>query len=223
MKKQKSGKKINNQGAALVTVIVVITFISILATVVLYSSGMNFTMKTTDIKTKVNFYDAETAMEQLKSYFAGEASKAFETAYYDTLKNYGNWGNGNGRESHFKSAFFSALQSNFSKELTDSHLSITDFINSKVSAEYAGTITVTGTGYDVSTIGDGYVLFKGVVMEYTKDGYTTRISTDFLINVPDQNWAAEYSEKASLPSSDDILNKDLEMTEFVKYYNWTKK
>lgn len=64
MEEKKSYGKLNNDGAALVTVIVVITFISILATVILYSSGMNFAMKTTDIKTKVSFYDAETAMEQ---------------------------------------------------------------------------------------------------------------------------------------------------------------
>ncbi len=51
MEEKKSYGKLNNDGAALVTVIVVITFISILATVILYSSGMNFAMNTTDIKT----------------------------------------------------------------------------------------------------------------------------------------------------------------------------
>ena len=226
MRTHVNDKKLNNKGAALVTVIVIVTFISVLATVILYSSGMNFAMKTTDIKTKINFYDAETALEQLKSYFAGEASKAFETAYNDTLKNYGNWGNGNGRESHFKSVFFSTLQSNLNSEFASSGCSdMTEFLNAKVAAKYSGMITITGTGsYDTSTIGEGYVLFKGVEICYTENGYTSKISTDFLINVPEQNWAAEYSEKATVPSNpEDVEKKDLKMTEFVKYYNWTKK
>lgn len=226
MNKKVPNKKMNNQGAALVTVIVVITFISVLATVILYTSGMNFAMKTTDIKTKISFYDAETAMEQLKAYFAGEASLAFEEAYTDTLKNYGNWGNGIGRESHYKDKFFDTLQLNLSAELAASGCAdMTEYINTIVSPEYAGLITITGTGsYDTTHVGEGYVLFQGVEICYTENGYTTKLSTDFLVNLPEQNWAAEYSEKTSLPASaEDVMVKDLKMTDFIKYYNWTKK
>lgn len=229
MKKIKP-EKMNNRGVALVTVIVVISFISVLATVILYSSGMNFAMKTTDIKTKISFYDAETAMEQLKAYFAGETSKAFQEAYTDTLKNYGNWGNGNGRESHYKTLFFQNLQTNITKELADSGCAdMTAFFNSIVDPKYAGTISFTaeaGSGaYDFSKTGDGYALFKGVQISYTTDnGYTTIISTDFLINLPEQNWSAEYSEKNTAPANaKDVLDLDVKMTDYVKYYNWTKK
>ena len=228
MKKTRQNKKMNNQGVALVTVIVIISFISVLATVVLYTSGINFAMKTTDIKTKVSFYDTETAMEQLKAYFTGEASKAFETAYAETLTNYGNWGNGTGRESHYKATFFSTLQANLTKELADSGCAdMTAFLNTKVDPKYAGMITLSpgGTGtYDTSKVGEGYVLFKGVQIVYTENGYTTKITTDFLINLPEQNWAAEYSEKNSAPAhAEDILDLDLKMTDFVKYYNWSKQ
>lgn len=230
MKKNRHEKKLNNKGVALVTVIVVISFISVLATVILYSSGINFAMKTTDIKTKISFYDAETAMEQLKAYFDSETSKAFETAYTDTLKNYGNWGDGNGRESHYKTMFFNELQANLTKELADSGCAdMMEFLNSKVDSKYFGTISFTtdaGAGaYDFSHIGEGYALFKGVQICYTTDnGYTTMISTDFLINLPEQNWAAEYSEKNTAPANaKDVLDLDVKMTDYVKYYNWTKK
>lgn len=228
MRKAKQNEKLNNQGVALVTVIVIISFISVLATVVLYTSGINFAMKTTDIKTKVSFYDTETAMEQLKAYFTGEASKAFETAYAETLTNYGNWGNGVGRESHYKATFFATLQANLTQELADSGCAdMTAFLNTKVDPKYAGMITLSpeGTGtYDTSKVGEGYVLFKGVQIVYTENGYTTKITTDFLINLPEQNWAAEYSEKNSAPAHvEDILDLDLKMTDFVKYYNWSKQ
>ncbi len=228
MKKAGQNIKLNNQGVALVTVIVIVSFISVLATVVLYTSGINFAMKTTDIKTKMSFYDTETALEQLKAYFTGEASRAFETAYTETLTNYGNWGNGTGRESHYKATFFDTLQANLTQELADSGCAdMITFLNTKVDPKYAGMITFSpdGTGtYDTSKIGEGYVLFKGVQIVYTEDGYTTRITTDFLINLPEQNWAAEYSEKNSVPSNaSDILDLDLKMTDFVKYYNWSKQ
>ena len=38
--------KLNNAGSAIVTVLVVVTFITILATVLLYISGLNYQMKT---------------------------------------------------------------------------------------------------------------------------------------------------------------------------------
>lgn len=228
MEEKKTYGKLNNDGAALVTVIVVITFISILATVILYSSGMNFAMKTTDIKTKVSFYDAETAMEQLKAYFVGETSKAFETAFTDTMMNYGTWGSGTGRESHYKDLFFNTLQLNLAAEFTASGCAdMTEFLNSKVDPKYSGAISFSteGTGaYDISKVGEGYVLFKGVQIWYTENGYTTKITTDFLINLPEQNWAAEYSEKAATPAGyDDVTVKDVKMTDYVKYYNWQKQ
>lgn len=58
-------RKRNNAGSAIVTVLVVVTFITILATVLLYISGMNFQMKVTDYRTKESFYQAEVLAEEL--------------------------------------------------------------------------------------------------------------------------------------------------------------
>lgn len=229
MEQQIYQSKLNNKGAALVTVIVIISFISILATVVLYTSGINFAMKTTDIKTKKSFYDTETAMEQLKAYFVGEATKAFESAYTDTLVDYGNWYNGDSRESHYKASFFNALQNNLNNDLAASGMDMQAFINSKVDPKYNGMITfsstVPGSGaYDMTTIGNGYVLFKGVQICYTENGYTTKITTDFMISLPEQNWAAEHSEKNAVPvKAEDTADLDIKITDYVKYYNWTKQ
>ena len=220
--------KLNNQGAALVTVIVIVSFISILATVILYSSGMNFTMKTTDIKTKISFYDAETAAEQLKAYFAGEASKAFETAYADTLTHCGIYVDATGREAYFKNAYFNALQESLTDEFNAFNVSTTEtmqsFLRTKVSEKYREYITVSsGTTYDTSDIANGYVLVKGIEIVYTDDNYTTKIYTDILIGLPEQNWEVVQSQKNGVPSYDEITNQDLKITSCIKYFNWEKR
>ena len=59
--------KLNNKGSALVTVVIVIAFITILATLILYLSVMNFQMKANDYRTKESFYGAEIPLEEIKS------------------------------------------------------------------------------------------------------------------------------------------------------------
>ncbi|MDE6518408.1 MAG: hypothetical protein K2L18_11285, partial [Acetatifactor sp.] len=59
--------KLNNDGSAIVTVLVVVAFITILATIMLYVSGMNFQMKVADYRTKESFYQAETPVEELRA------------------------------------------------------------------------------------------------------------------------------------------------------------
>ena len=89
MQGKKSGeKKLNNSGSAIVTVIVVVAFISILATTILYVSGMNFYMKMTDLHTKESFYEAETALEEIKAFLMTEAAEAGREAYMDVVINY---------------------------------------------------------------------------------------------------------------------------------------
>ena len=80
--------KLNNAGSTLVSVIVVVTFLTILATTILYLSGANFIMKSTDRYTKENFYDTETALEEIKTGLALVCSEAAKDAYVDTMVSY---------------------------------------------------------------------------------------------------------------------------------------
>ena len=52
-------KKINNKGAALVSVMIAITFISIVATTLLVISLNNYQMKVVNSQSKSNFYETE--------------------------------------------------------------------------------------------------------------------------------------------------------------------
>ena len=59
-------KKLNNDGAALILAILIVMFVTILTTLLLYVSVINYEMKTTDYSTKVSFYGAEEPLEELK-------------------------------------------------------------------------------------------------------------------------------------------------------------
>ena len=104
--------KLNNTGSAIVTVIVVVTFISILATTILYMSGMNFFMKMTDLRTKESFYDGEMALEEIKAALMAEASMACEEAYTKVVINYAAT-DGATRYSLFQNEFLSTLETNW--------------------------------------------------------------------------------------------------------------
>lgn len=83
--------KLNDRGSALVIAIVVIAFISILTTILLYLAGMNYQMKATDYNTKVSFYGAEVPMEELRTLMVLDVAEASEKAYYEVMQSYGNY------------------------------------------------------------------------------------------------------------------------------------
>ena len=77
-------KKVNkngNAGSTLVTVVVVVAFLSILATIMLYVSGQNYKTKLIDQRTKASFYEAEEVIELLKTRLVVEVAAASEPAF----------------------------------------------------------------------------------------------------------------------------------------------
>lgn len=105
-------KKLNNKGSALVVVIIVIAFICILATLILYLSVMNYQMKANDYRTKVSFYGAEIPMEELRVQMAVDMSSACEKAYMDVMSQFDIMldGTGDARKTEYIGAVFTELE-----------------------------------------------------------------------------------------------------------------
>ena len=98
-------RKQNNAGSTMVTVLVVIIFMSILATVMLYLSGTNFQTKVTDFRTKESFYQAETPVEELRAQLVKDVEIAFAKAYTAAVSEYSGMGDMATRESNFRQHF----------------------------------------------------------------------------------------------------------------------
>ncbi len=103
-------KKLNNDGAALVFAIVIVMFVTILTTLLLYLSAMNYEMKTTDYRTKVSFYGAEIPLEELRVQMAVDVANASEVAYEHVMLNYGALGTQDMRATEYQKIFFQEIE-----------------------------------------------------------------------------------------------------------------
>lgn len=224
-KKKSLRHKLNNSGAALVTVIVVIAFVSILATVLLYVSGMNYFMKTTDKKIKDSFYDAETALETVKAELMIETKNAFKAAYKEAMVSFESSGTGTTRKIIFNETFVDTLEANINTHIAEKG-SLEAYLKSVVSSEYVDGLSVSSTALEVHKT-DGYAILNDVSLTYTRNGYTTIITTDFLVKAPEINWSVDSSKITWDDAVDDVataFNREtFDMMDCVIYYNWTKE
>ena len=105
----KTKYKLNNRGSAIVTVLIVIIFISIMATTVLYLAGRNVKMKATDRHTKESFYETEKSMEEIKAGLIRIASESYEEAYAAVLKSYAEY-DATSRKNIFVTTYMDACE-----------------------------------------------------------------------------------------------------------------
>lgn len=147
-------RKLNNDGASLVMVVVIVTFISILATIILYAASTNYITKMTDRKNKESFYTAETAMEEIKAALYDIAAEAASEAYVDTMVHYSVEDNYT-RYTYFRDHYFEEFEKIWNKKLDASSGSnreqkLTSLVQSFVENAYYesdGTV-VSNADYD---------------------------------------------------------------------------
>ena len=224
-------KKLNDRGSTLVTVIVVVTFVTIIATTILYLSGVNFMMKETNRKTAENFYETETALEQIKTGLCEVSAEAVKKAYFDTMINYSITSPFTRYET-FEKGFIDELERVWDEKCSAVPGATPDYegyLQGMLSSEYVSGFKLkdgcTGA-LDMSEKDDGYVYLRGIVIEYNGgEGYYTKLETDFVFTVPIMNWALEESHTsltdASGTESVDERN-DYDISEYVNYINWIK-
>jgi len=224
--------KWNNDGSAIVTVLVVVAFITILATVMLYVSGMNFQTKVADYRAKESFYQAETPVEELRAQLVKDVEVAFAKAYTAAVSEYSGMGDEGTREANYCQYFCDELNAIWAKrcgEIPDTNPKLLDWekgIISVISATEAESyldISVSpASGLDTSDGGNGRVFLKGVVFTYdSPDGYTSIISTDYCITIPRVNWSGTYESGAAATPEPGYFNGDF--AGCVNYMNWTKQ
>lgn len=229
-------RKRNNAGSAMVTVLVVITFMTILATVMLYLSGMNFQMKATDFRTKESFYEAETPVEELRAQLVKDVEIAFAKAYTATVSEFSGMGDAATRESNFRQHFCDEMNtiweercgteipdpSNPTNRVFKWKTGITNVVQS-VGADAFLDIAVTPSfGFDTSE--PGLVILRGVTITYdSPQYYTSIITTDFCITIPRINWSGTFDPAPVGTPAPDATYFNGNFSSCVKYMNWIKQ
>lgn len=234
-------KKLNNKGAALVTVIVVVAFISILATTILYATAMNNRTKQADYLNKKSFYTAEMALDYLKSQLVmQDMSDAFTVAYTQTMEQYASdsFDDGASRQALFNDLYLDELQSIWEGRANDamSHgKTLLDELKSLASDKYASQYVDPETdssgnllsgqeplGYYRDDENNRFVL-TNVRIRYVENGYASYIVTDIAMCVPQFNVTANGYTSTSENTPATIDDREyVELSDYIIYLNWKK-
>ena len=101
----------DNKGASLVTVLLITSIVAILVTAVLAIVILNVYMRQADLQGQDNFYDAESALEEVRAGLATDVSDATAKAYVTTLKNYNSLPDEESKNKFFNKEFLKELRS----------------------------------------------------------------------------------------------------------------
>jgi len=102
--------KKNNKGSALIVCIIILLFVSILATVILYMAGSNYRMKKNDLYSRMAFYSAEMPLDRMQSNLIIPVSAALNDSYRVTNSLYAFRAGSGDRRREFYSQFALAFR-----------------------------------------------------------------------------------------------------------------
>ena len=195
-------KEDRNKGAALASVIIAMTVVSVLVVAIIFAAYTNFNMKVVDKKSTDNFYTAESVLDQISGGLINEMSTGYTRAYTEVMSSYGNYTTIADLQHAFRTAYVLNLVEELqiqNGELDDrnnpmledsTHYSLRNLRSYVDASAYPSTATYT-VGIDTSatggnmieTLADGLVL-RNILVTFTNGGYTDSISTDIKITIP---------------------------------------
>ena len=232
MRVNAGNRKLNNKGSALVSVLVVTAFITIIGTTMLYISAQNYQMKQTDYQNKQSFYEAEKAIDSLKALLVKDVQDAYLIAYNDTMNNYLKLGNATDRKEYFQKRYHEELKKLWDARVpaatgdadADAAARVTALKNYMISGGLAAEADCIYRfdGYDVSpttttdpstgtiTTKERFVLL-GVRAKFTSGSYTNFLCTDICLELPELELDESMAD-----------GKLISMTDCVIYMNWHK-
>ena len=219
--------KINNEGSAVITVVVSMLFVIALGAALLFAAYTGYTIKIAERGDKSNFYNASSAMDDIRAGIQQQVTEAIATAYTDALVYY--TGSHEGDPSYtpqndFNNRFIAELsnkqvpvngtlkylfisqETNGKKEITGYNLDATKALitgsgTSAVTGGIVGTNSVNGILTSIS--------LKSISLKYVNidNGYESNLTTDITITVPD--FFAGSSVSSSINNSAIIANNSL--------------
>ncbi|MBE5865587.1 MAG: hypothetical protein E7292_05140 [Lachnospiraceae bacterium] len=233
-------KRLDNRGSALLTVVLVVTFLTILATILMYISGLNFQIKEADYRNKKSFYEGEKGTEAIKVELMKDVSDAAFRANQDLSINFANITSADTRKVEYNKYFVGRLQEVFDDKLLAYGGSWNALLASYMpnSTDYVLTMDLSydADGNGVLTSNEvlevnetsGSIILRGVSVKYTNPKYklVTKISTDFRITAPAFDWSDAVSRTTleTGVSLDEAKTKDMiSPADCVIYTEWKKE
>ena len=177
------------KGSSLVTVLLVSSIVAILVTVVLAIVILNVYMKRADMLGQTAFYDAESALEEIRAGLALDESKATTEAYLDTLSNYANLDDEKKTEN-FDDIFENNLRNKLTIENGNYNISILEgyLKETKYNNGVGAQILTSADDAHFNVTKEG-VKLTNVHVKYTDaNNYVSEIKTDIVLEYPPVNF-----------------------------------
>ena len=196
----------NNNGAALVTVIIAVAFIMVLVSIIMTTSLVNYKMKRTNVYAKDTFYSAEQVLDEINIGLQRYMSDALSGAYMDVMENFTDL-DSEKKNTMMKTKYYERMWGYLASDTAHKHYSTSTLYNMlKTTTQWQGDET---TGYgtvlkavssDGSTLSDEGNMFtydeQGVILKnlrvYYKDskGSVSIIQTDIRLSYPEFDFAS---------------------------------
>ncbi len=168
----------NNKGSAIISVMVAMLFVVALGVALLFTAYTGYRVKVVERSDSKNFYDASTAMEEVRAGIQKSVNSALTDAYSSVLVNYVTYTD---PDAEFKSQFLAQLKNTPPFSAFGSGVKA---LGALVSNPQGATISVTAGAVDSTVLNQ--LTVKGVALKYVdKNGFESNISTDMVIHFPD--------------------------------------
>lgn len=180
--------KDDDRGMSMVMAIVVLSFVGLLLSIIMYMSLYNFEMKSQQFKIQENYYSAEVAMNEISAGLQVEASTCFSDAYISIMQKYSESLTDKEKEESsklvwqkYKTSLISSLSTkDFTEFVTRNNASDPPYVQVTRSSEI--------------TEFEDFIRISDVKVTYTDEtGDVSIIETDINIKCPDLGFNTKFS------------------------------
>jgi len=217
----KGKTKSTNRGASLLMVIIAMTFVGVIAAVVIALTYRNLESIRTGMASTANFYTAEVAMDELKTTMNEWADKAVRVSYTQWLQQLGTTERSK-QEQKFKQLFVAemvkVLNEDFMKYFGDSPAEDIDSLFDTFDAdvkwnETAGDpLIITSDVFEphtVTTEDDTQLTIKNISVVYKDSrGFSTTITTDYVFDIHYPGLAVNAVTETNVACADYVIIAD---------------
>lgn len=190
MKDKKRFSQLNivssNRGAALISIIIVMTVVSTLGFLSLSVSYRNFRMKNVDQMASANFYEAENIVEEICVELQEEVSKIYEQAYREVLASYNTYDTSDELQTAYEDRFYELLTEKFADTTRSGHYKFDEIkgLLTDLDGRTKVEVALATEGADYFDKGVGGMFLRNVQVTYSDEGYHDTITTDIKISAP---------------------------------------
>lgn len=200
----------DDRGSGLLLVMISVSFIAILATVLLGAAYTNLRLKTLDSQARSNYYSAETVIAEIEGALEERSSTSMKTAYEEQLKTFIN-SSSSERTERLKNTYFGSLY-DYLKHPDTAKAGKYDPDKLKSFASATSGLEIvdyssdpTSRGALVMDIPNAKLTLKDVHVVYVNNGIKSSIKTDIVIGLPStETDTVGYLDYALI--SDELVN-----------------